>query len=153
MSTPDAIGLAGFLAAVIAVAASGASFKPGAWYESLNRPSWRPPNWLFGPAWAILYAMIAAAGWLVWRRVGFGSALAVYGVQLLLNAGWSAVFFGLHRPGLALGEITLLWFSIVATIAMFAPIDPLAAELLLPYLAWVTFAGALNRSIWRMNRA
>lgn len=146
-------GLLGFFAAVALVAGSGILFKPGAWYESLKRPSWRPPNWAFGPAWTVLYAMIAVAGWLVWRKVGFGPALLVYAVQLLLNAGWSAVFFGLRRPGLALGELTLLWLSIIATIAAFLPIDALAAGLLLPYLAWVTFAGALNRSIWRMNRA
>ncbi len=149
------LALAVFIAAVLLAASSGAVFKPGAWYYALSKPRWNPPDWAFPSAWAVLYLMIALAGWRVWERAE-GQALvvpmAVYAVQLVLNAGWSAVFFGLKRPDLALAELTCLWVAIVATILAFYPIDPTAAFLMLPYLGWVTFAGALNHSVWRMNR-
>ena len=155
MTTQNALGLAGFVVACVAVASSGAVFKPGQWYETLAKPWWRPPNWLFPVAWTALYACIAAAGWLVWKTAGFAgasTALAVYAIQLVFNAAWSGLFFGLHRIDLAFAELVLLWLSIVATVALFAPVSLLAAQLLLPYLVWVTFAGALNLSIWHMNR-
>jgi tryptophan-rich sensory protein len=152
MDTNSALGLLAFFAACFAAAASGAFFRPGAWYERLAKPRWRPPNWVFPPAWSVLYVCIAVAGWLVWRKAGLGAALGVYAVQLLLNAGWSAVFFGLHRPDWAFAEVAALWLSIIATITVFAPISLGAALLLLPYVAWVTFAAALNLSIWQMNR-
>lgn len=148
------LSLLPFFALCFCAALSGAFFRPGDWYERLSKPSWRPPNWLFPPAWSVLYVCIAVAGWLVWRSAapGYASALAVYGAQLVLNAGWSAVFFGMRRPDWAFGELALLWLSIAATIAVFAPISTAAALLLAPYLAWVTFAGALNFSIWQLNR-
>ena len=152
----DSLGLLPFAAACFCVALSGALFRPGAWYEGLDKPRWRPPNWLFAPAWTMLYACIAVSGWLAWRRVGLAGApgaFMAYGAQLALNAGWSAVFFGLHRPGWALAELALLWLSIALTAALFAAISPVATALLLPYLAWVTFAGALNASLWRRNPA
>lgn len=151
----ESFALLGFVAACLLAASSGSIFRPGAWYEQLEKPSWRPPNWLFAPVWMVLYAMIAISGWLVWREAGFAGAtlpLAIYGVQLLLNAAWSAVFFGLRRPDLAFFEIVLLWLSIVLVIVTFWPIHALAAWLLVPYLAWASFAGALNWSIWRLNR-
>ena len=141
-----------FIAACFVVALSGAVFRPGAWYEGLAKPRWRPPNWLFGPAWTVLYICIAVSGWLAWRKAGWGPAMAVYGVQLLLNAGWSGVCFGLRRLDWAFGELVLLWLSIALTIAMFAPVSTAAALLLAPYLAWVTFAGLLNLTLWQMNR-
>ncbi len=98
--------------------------------------------------------MIAVSGWLVWREAGFAGAtlpLAVYGLQLVLNAAWTPIFFGLHRPNLAFLNIVLVWLSIVATMLLFYPINAVAASLLLPYLAWVTFAAALNFAIWRLN--
>jgi tryptophan-rich sensory protein len=98
--------------------------------------------------------MIAVSGWMVWRQAGLAGAalpLAVYAVQLLFNAGWSAVFFGLKRPDLAFLEVVGLWLSIVATILVFFPVSRTAALLLLPYLAWVTFAATLNFTIWRLN--
>lgn len=156
MDLNNILGLIGFFGACFLVATSGAIFRPGDWYENLAKPPWNPPNWLFPPAWTLLYIMIAVAGWLVWRRAGFGGAglaLAVYGVQLLLNAGWSALFFGLRRPDLAMAEVVLLWLSILATILLFAPIHATAAWLMVPYLAWVTFAAVLNYSIWQRNRA
>jgi tryptophan-rich sensory protein len=148
------VGL-GFLAAVFAAGVSGAVFRPGEWYERLDKPAWTPPNWLFPVAWTVLYLMIAASGWLVWRAVGFDGAplaFAVYGVQLVLNFGWSAVFFGLRLKGLALLEVSALLASIVATIALFWPISELAAWLMVPYALWVTFAMALNANIWARNR-
>lgn len=148
--------LTGFIAACFLAAASGAFFSPGAWYEGLKKPGWRPPNRLFAPVWTILYLMIAVSGWLVWREAGFAAAalpLGVYALQLVLNAAWTPLFFGMHRPDLGLVDIVLVWLSIVATIALFLPISAAAALLLTPYLAWVTFATALNFAIWRLNRA
>jgi len=148
------LGLFGFFAANVAAALSGAFFRPGEWYRGLAKPRWNPPDWLFGPAWAVLYTMIAVAGWLVWREHGvFGAAaaLAAYGVQLLLNAAWSAIFFGLRRPELAFAELVVFWVAILVTVVLFWPLQRIAALLLLPYLAWVAFAGVLNLTLWRMN--
>lgn len=145
----------GFVAACFLAATTGAVFRPGEWYEQLAKPSWRPPNWLFPPAWAVLYFFIALAGWLAWRAAGFSGAalpLTLYFLQLGLNAAWSPIFFGMRRPDLAFVEIVLLWAAIVATMIAFYPIDKMAAWLLLPYLAWVTFAAALNFSVWRLNQ-
>ena len=153
MTLTDTIALFGFFGAVFVVASSGAYFKPGDWYENLAKPPWNPPNWLFPVAWSVFYTLIAISGWLVWRQVGFGPALAVYGVHLLLNAAWSAIFFGLKRPGWAFAELVVFWLSIVATIVVFAPISATAAWLLAPYLVWGSFAGVLNWSIWQRNRA
>ncbi|MDJ0958714.1 MAG: TspO/MBR family protein, partial [Arenicellales bacterium] len=114
---PLIFGLIGFVLLVSAVAATGAMFKPGAWYEALAKPAWTPPNWLFPVAWTLLYLMIAVAGWLVWRAVGFsgaGTAFALYFLQLLLNAAWSWLFFGLHRMDLAFVDISVLWLAIAA---------------------------------------
>ena len=144
-----------FLLCVVLVASSGAFFKPDEWYRGLSKPSWNPPDWVFGAGWSILYLLIAIAGWRVWERAPEGAALvpmALYGLQLVLNAGWSPLFFGLKRPDWAFAELLCLWLAIVANIAVFYPIDPVAAWLLAPYLAWVTFAGALNLAVWRLNR-
>jgi tryptophan-rich sensory protein len=151
MALSSAIALAVSFVVTFAASATGAVFRPGAWYEGLAKPPWRPPNWLFGPAWALLYALIAISAWLVWRADGFGTALVIWSVHLVINAGWSAVFFGLRRPDLAFAWILLLWASIAVTIAAFAPVSLLAAWLLAPYLLWVSFATALNFSIWRRN--
>lgn len=143
--------LGAFFALVIAAASTGAMFSPGAWYESLVRPSWTPPNWLFPIAWTILYAMIAIAGWRVWEAEGFGLTLAVWAVGLILNAAWSWIMFGERQIGWALVDLILMWISIVAFIALAWPIDRTAAYLFLPYLVWVSYAGALNFVIWRLN--
>ncbi|MFN0194082.1 MAG: TspO/MBR family protein [Aestuariivirga sp.] len=156
MNIASMLALFGFVGACFLAAATGALFPPGEWYEQLVKPSWRPPNWLFAPAWTILYLTIAVSGWLVWREFGFVAAalpFAIYFVQLILNAAWTPIFFGLHRPDLAFFEIVFLWLSIVATIAFFHPLNAEAAWLLLPYLAWVTFASALNFAIWQLNSA
>lgn len=147
----DWLTLSGFFGACFATALSGAIFKPGQWYEGLKKPWWRPPNWLFGPAWAVLFIMIAFSGWYVWLEVGFGFALAVYGVQLALNFLWSAFFFGMRRLDLALYDLMLLWLSILACIIVFAPISATAAWLMVPYLGWVSFAGWLNFTMLKLN--
>jgi translocator protein len=136
--------------------AAGIAFPPGAWYESLNKPTWQPPNWLFGPVWTVLYLMIATSGWLIWKKVGFEAAIlpfAVFALQLCLNAAWTPIFFGMQRLGFALVVIGLLWVAIVWMIALFRPISSQAALLLLPYLAWVSFATFLNFTLWRLNVA
>ena len=145
-----------FGAASFGAAVTGAFFRPGDWYLRLDKPRWRPPDWLFAPVWTILYASIAVSGWLVWRAAGIEGAalpLAVFALKLLLNAAWTPLFFGLRRPDLALVEIAMLWGSIVATIVLFHPVSAAAAWMLVPYLAWVSFASVLNASIWRRNRA
>lgn len=155
MDASNLPALFGFLAACFLAALTGALFRPGEWYERLKKPSWRPPNKLFAPVWTVLYVMIAVSGWLVWREAGFDGAalpLAVYGIQLVLNGIWTPLFFGLHRPDLGMIDIVLVWLSILATIVLFWPVHMLAALLLVPYLAWVTFAAALNFSIWQLNR-
>ncbi len=156
MNVDSAISLLLFLLACSAAAAPGLIFRPGRWYRALAKPSWRPPDRHFGPVWSVLYISIALSGWLVWRQSGTaetGFALTVYALQLVLNGLWSTVFFGLRRPGLAFVEIVCLWLSILATIATFYPIDTIAAYLLVPYAAWVTFAAALNFRVWRLNAA
>lgn len=143
-----------FVLACAAAATPGLVFRPGDWYRRLAKPAWRPPDWLFGPVWLVLYISIAVAGWLVWRQAGADGvtlALSVYAVQLVLNGLWSAVFFGLRRPDLAFVEIVCLWLSILATIAVFRRVDPTAAYLLVPYALWVSFAVALNFRVWRLN--
>ena len=144
----------GFVGACVLAALTGAFIRPGEWYERLTKPSWRPPNRLFPPVWSILYVMIAVSGWLVWREAGFSGAaipLTVFFLQLALNAAWTPIFFGLHRIDLGLATIVLVWMSIVATIVVFYSVSGVAAYLLVPYLLWVTFAVALNFSIWRHN--
>ena len=156
MEISSIVALAGFIAGCFLAAMTGAFFRPGEWYERLKKPSWRPPNRLFAPVWTILYLMIAVSGWLVWRQAGFVGAalpLAVYGLQLVLNAAWTPLFFGLHRPDLGFVDIVLVWLSIVAAIVLFVPISVAAAVLLVPYLVWVTFATALNFAVWRLNRS
>ncbi len=124
------------------------------WYAGLAKPSWSPPNWLFGPVWTILYCGMAVAAWLVWRQAGFGAAwrpLTWFGVQLVLNGLWSWIFFGLESPGWAFIELVGLWLAILVTTVEFWRRSAIAAVLLLPYLGWVTFAGLLNFTIWRLN--
>jgi translocator protein len=156
MEISSVLVLLGFSAACFLAVLTGAVFRPGDWYERLIKPSWRPPNQLFALVWSVLYLMIAVSGWLIWREAGFVGAtlpLAIYALQLVLNAAWTPLVFGLHRIDLGFFDIVLVWLSIVATIVLFYPIHPVAAMLLLPYLAWVTFAAALNFAVWRLNPA
>ncbi|WP_108881776.1 tryptophan-rich sensory protein [Anderseniella sp. Alg231-50] len=151
--------LAGFIAlclAVAGIAGWATNQSVATWYLTLNRPSWTPPNWLFAPVWTLLYVMMAVAAWQVWR-VGGGfsgkarSALIIFFVQLALNFAWSFAFFAARSPALGLLVIVAMWLAIAATIAAFRPIDRLAAWLLVPYLVWVSYATALNFSIWTLN--
>lgn len=154
MSWSDIAGLIGFVLACLATASSGAVFKPGAWYDGLAKPWWRPPNWAFPIVWSVLYLMIAISGWLVWRKAGLAGAalpLAVYALQLGLNAAWSGFFFGMKRMDLAFADVCALWLSIAAMIGLFGPIDAAAAWLLVPYLAWVSIAAYLNWTMMRLN--
>jgi benzodiazapine receptor len=150
---PSWWGLIPFAVAVAVAALIGGLGVAGtaAEYQTLDQPSWAPPSWLFGPVWTVLYAMIAVAGWLVWRRTGWTRALTLYAVQLVLNALWTPIFFGFGRYGLALADIIVLWVLIGATILAFRPVSRTAAWLLVPYWAWVTFATALNAAIWHAN--
>jgi tryptophan-rich sensory protein len=153
MDIGSILALAGFLLACFAAASTGALFGPGAWYARLRKPSFNPPNWLFPIAWTVLYAMIAVAGWLAWTQVGLGPEVWLWWGSLVLNAAWSWLFFGLRRMDLAFYELVLFWVSILGMILAFAPISAVAAWLLVPYLAWVSFAGVLNWTLWRMNPA
>jgi tryptophan-rich sensory protein len=126
----------------------------GTWYRQIEKPEWTPPSAVFGPVWTVLYVTMGVALWMVWRD-GRGPrwrvAVAVFAAQLSINVAWSFLFFGLRSPGWALIDIVLLWLAIVATIVTFFRIRAAAGGLLVPYLLWVTYAGALNLAIWRMN--
>ena len=151
--TTSILILLGFLLFSGLIASSGIVFKPGAWYRGLEKPSWTPPNRAFPIVWSVLYLLIAVSGWLVWREAGF--LIIPFGIflgQMILNFLWSMLFFGRRRPDLAFLDITLLGFAIAANILAFWPYSRTAALLLVPYLAWVFVAGALNLQVWRLNR-
>jgi tryptophan-rich sensory protein len=146
------------MAAVFATGAVGSLFTSRAiptWYKTLTKPRFSPPNWLFGPAWTVLYVLMAVAAYLVWRNgfaaPGVKAALAVFLVQLVLNALWSGLFFGLRSPLAGLIGIVALWLAILATIVLFLGVSTLAGALLLPYIGWVSFAAILNAAILRLN--
>jgi tryptophan-rich sensory protein len=153
----NALALVGFVAAgLVAGAVGGLATAAGLrdWYPALDKPSWNPPGWVFGPVWSVLYVLIGVAAWLVWREradAAVGVALGVWALQLVLNSVWPWLFFGLHLPGWAFAEILVLWAAIAATIVLFRDASPAAAWLLVPYLAWVSFAALLNGAIWRLN--
>lgn len=152
----QALGFLGWLAISFAAAAIGgvASANAGEFYQALARPAWAPPAWLFAPVWSVLYLLMGTAAWLVWRKQGFhgaGMALLLFLIQLAVNALWTWLFFVWHRGALAFIEIVILWALILATIVAFWRVRPLAGILLLPYLAWVTFAAALTYATWRLN--
>ena len=129
-----------------------ASVDAAAFYAQLSKPSWAPPASVFGPVWTALYGLMGLAAWLVWRSPGFkGVALALFGAQLAANALWSWLFFAWHQGALAAVEILVLLALIVATVAAFWRTSGLAALLLVPYLAWVSFASVLTWSVWRSN--
>ena len=152
----DILGLVGWLVATFAISWIGAraSIEASTFYGQLVQPAWSPPAWLFGPVWTVLYVLMGVAAWLVWRAGGFRERvlpLSMFGLQLLLNALWSWLFFGWKLGGIALAEVLLLWLAIAATIALFWRVRPLAGALLIPYLLWVSFATAFNYSLWQLN--
>lgn len=148
----------GFVVACEALGAIGSVFTVPSiptWYAALEKPFLNPPNWIFGPVWTTLFALMGIAAFLVWRK-GLGkqqakAALLLFGIQLLLNVLWSVLFFGWHMPSLAFIDIAALWIMILGTIILFSRVSRPAAYLLLPYLAWVTFASYLNLMIWSLN--
>lgn len=147
------LGLAPFLSAIAVaiVLALLASRDAQTIYLSLRRPVFGPPAWLFGPAWSVLYPVIAVAGWLVWVRRGVDRSILAWAVQMVLNALWTPLFFGAGMLWTAFADLCLMWACIVACIVLFARRREAAAWLMVPYLAWVSFAGALNLSIAAMN--
>lgn len=127
------------------------------WYPTLVKPIFNPPNWIFAPVWTLLYAMMGVAGGIIWNHLETNKeqvkkAFTFFIIQLALNALWSYLFFGLHNPLLALLEIIILWLMIFETYVQFKSINKLAGWLLIPYLAWVSFATILNASIWWLNK-
>lgn len=150
------VGLAVWLLVSFAAAAVGAiaSVEAKSFYGELVRPSWGPPSSVFGPVWTVLYTLMGVAAWLVWRRGGFAAnrrALALFLLQLALNALWSWLFFSWHRGAWAFADILLLWALIVVTVVSFWRTRVLAGALLVPYLSWVSFAAVLNYSVWQLN--
>ncbi len=146
-----------FMAAAFAAAAIGGTATAssvGDWYQDLQKPVWNPPSWVFGPAWTLLYLLMSVAAWRVWLRRGEPGAkpvLWLHGSQLVLNALWSILFFGLRRPDLALIDILALLGLLVVIQFLLFRLDRVAAYLWLPYVAWVSFATALNQALWLLN--
>jgi tryptophan-rich sensory protein len=140
---------------LVVLGVGGALTDVGPWYRDLRKPSWNPPNWLFGPAWTLILGLAAWAGVSAWLHAPDPGAraliLALYGVNIVLHLAWSPLFFNLRRPDWALIEVPFLWLSILALILGLTPISPLCGYLLAPYLAWVSFAAVLNLVIVRLN--
>lgn len=151
------LGLLGWFLITFIAAGIGAwgSASAPSFYQSLSLPSWAPPASLFGPVWTVLYSLMAIAAWLVWKRAGFlgvaRTALLLYLLQLVANALWSWAFFAWHQGSLAFGIIIVLWAVLLVTLVRFWRIKPVAGMLLLPYLAWISFAAALNFAVWQLN--
>jgi len=148
------LALVGWLVLCFAAAGTAAFVSTGGWYADLRKPSWNLPGWVFGPVWTLLYVMMAVAAWLVWREGGWkkhGLALGLFLVQWLLNTMWTPLFFGMHRSGVAFAEIIALWLVLAATLRLFWQVRRPAGVLLVPYLAWVSFAATLNFAIWKLN--
>lgn len=153
-ASSSASALAGWLAFCFAAAVPAAFMSTGGWYAALQKPSWNPPAWVFAPGWNALYITMAVAAWLVWRRGGWQfqrTALGLFLVQWLLSALWTPLFFSMHLIGFAAADILLLWLALAATVILFWRVRTEAGLLLLPYLAWVSFAAMLNFTIWRLN--
>ena len=150
----SSLACAGWILWSMAAGLAAALWPVDAWYATIAKPAWNPPNWVFGPVWTTLYVLIGVSAWRVWRAGGFArdrAALAVFAVQWALNFAWSGFFFGLRAPGLALVEIAALWVLIGVMIVRFARQDRVAGALLVPYAMWVSFAMALNAALCRLN--
>ncbi len=159
-SRPNLPALALFLALAIGAGAVGAIFSPGFsasaahWYALLAKPAWLPPQKWFAPVWIALYVLMAVAAWIIWRERyhrNRGTAIGAYALQLLLNALWPALFFGLKNIGAGLFAIVALWLAVGWNLREFARVRPFAALILLPYFLWVTFAAAINLAVWKLN--
>ncbi len=145
------MAIAIFAGLTFAAAATGGLFPPGPWYMTLQKPSWTPPNWAFPVVWTILYVMIAAAGYLVWKEQGLGLVAVVWSLQLVFNGAWSWLMFGEKNIILALWDAGAMWLAIVAFIILAWPVSQTAALLFVPYLAWVSTAFYLNYQIMQLN--
>ncbi len=150
----NGLALAGFVVLCLAVGGLGGwatAQSVAEWYPTLAKPSWTPPPWLFAPVWTVLYILMGVAAWLVWKKGTAQGPMVLFGAQLLLNLAWSFLFFGARSPGLALIDIAVLWIAIAAMIFAYAFRSRLAAYLMVPYLAWVSFAMALNAAVFMLN--
>lgn len=148
------MGLIAWLAITFAAGFVGSRFETGPWYEGLIKPDWTPPPGVFPPVWMTLYVLMAVAAWLVWRQGGFKAArvaLTFYLIQLVANALWSWLFFGRERIDQAMLDVVILWLLIAITTLLFFRHRRLAGVLMVPYLAWVTFAAALNWTLLQLN--
>jgi tryptophan-rich sensory protein len=151
------LGFVAFLALCLAASAAGGlatASSVGSWYQTLAKPPFNPPDWIFAPVWTTLFFMMAVAGWRIWRRDGLRGArpaLTLFAVQLVLNISWSIVFFGLRSIGAALVEVLVLLAAILATTVVFWQRDRVAGMLFIPYAAWVSFATVLNVALWQLN--
>ncbi len=148
----QALALPLAVALCLVAGAIGGSFRPGQWYAELAKPPGTPPDWVFAPVWTLLYIMMGIALWLWWQAGAPRRVMLLFGLQLALNVLWSALFFGLQRPALALVEVLLLMAAIIATMTAGRTIRPAAAGLMVPYLLWVAYAGYLNAGIVFLNR-
>jgi tryptophan-rich sensory protein len=153
----DVVALGLLVALCLGIGALGAAVTAtsvGTWYADLAKPSFNPPNQVFGPVWTVLYVLMGVAAWRVWRSADRDTArgpLTLFALQLAINLGWSVVFFGLHKIGAAVATVVVLDVAILVTTLAFRTVDRLAALLMTPYLAWVAFATVLNVAIWRLN--
>ncbi|SFJ10352.1 TspO/MBR family protein [Planctomicrobium piriforme] len=154
-SLPVWLGLPAWVVVSFLPSLTGLFFMPGEWYKTLQRPELAPPNWVFAPVWTTLYFLMGVSAWLVWRQVGWSRGkvpLSLFLCQLVVNGLWTWLFFGLHEIGIALLDLLLMIVLVALTIAAFWKISRPAAVLLLPYLAWISFAGYLNFAFWQLNR-
>lgn len=155
--TQDVAGLAVFVGACLAVSGFGGAITATSvdtWYQALEKPPYNPPDWVFAPVWLTLYLLMGVSGWRVWRRArwsGGRTALTVFAAQLVVNLGWSFLFFGLRQIGLALIEVAILLLVIVLNGVLFWRIDRLAGLLFVPYVLWVAYAAVLNAALWQLN--
>lgn len=145
------VALASFIVISLFAGFFGSQFEPGIWYALMSKPPWTPPDWVFAPVWTTLYVLMGFAAWLVWRARGWHGSHWLFAGQLVLNAGWSWLFFGLHRTGWALGELGVLWLVVLAMMAGFWRVRPAAGALLVPYVVWLSYALVLNHELWRLN--
>lgn len=150
----DGLALVGFVVLCLAVGSLGGwiTAQPVVdWYPMLAKPSWTPPSWVFGPAWTVLYILMGIAAWLVWRKGNAQGTMLIFAAQLLLNFAWSLLFFGARSPGLGVIEVIPFWIAVALMIFAYSFKSRVAAWLMVPYLVWVSFAAALNASIYMLN--
>ena len=140
-----------FFAACLGAGVTGGLFPPGAWYRSLSKPSWTPPDWVFPVTWMVLYVCMALAGARVAGAPDNGIAMAFWAMQIAFNGLWTPVFFGLRKIRLGMAVVCVLWLSVLSAMIALWRVDQIAGLLFAPYLVWVTIAAALNASIWRLN--